>query len=58
MYWLRPWSSKNRRDICDSGFLGIEDAKFLRGVSANYGKNRLRMQNYCGEYLQVMERTG
>ncbi len=45
-------------DICDSGFLGIEDVKFLWEVSARHGKSKLRMQNFCGEYLQVMERTG
>ena len=45
-------------DICDSGFSGIEDAKFLRGVSAKYRKSRLRMRNFCREYLQGIENVG
>jgi len=57
MYRLRSWSSKNRGDICDSGFSGSEDAKFLREVSARCRKSGLRMQNFCGEYPQVIEKA-
>ena len=32
--------------ICDNGFDGIEDAKFLWEVSARHGKSKLRMQNF------------
>ena len=34
------------------------DAKFAKGVSASYGKNRLRMQNFCGKHPQVIENVG
>ena len=44
-------------DICDSGFFEIEDAKFLWGVSARYRKGKLRMQKFCGEYPQVIEKA-
>ena len=44
-------------DICDSGFSRIEDAKFLSEVSASHGKSKLGMQNFDGEYLQVMGRA-
>ena len=44
-------------DICDSGFSRIEDAKFLSEVSASYGKSKLWMHNFAGEYLQVMGRA-
>ena len=57
MYRLRSWSSKNRGDICDSGFSGSEDAKIQLGVSARCRKDRLRMQNFCGRYLQGVERA-
>ena len=33
------------------------DAKFAKGVSASYGKNRLRMQNFCGKHPQVIEKA-
>jgi len=40
MYWLRPWSSKNRGEISAIvDFLG------------------LKMPNFCGKYLQGMERA-
>ena len=58
MYRLRSWSSKNRGDICDSGFSGIEDAKFWLGVSTKYWKSKLRMRNFTGEYLHVIENVG
>ena len=44
--------------ICKSWKEQVEDAKFLRGVSASHGKSRLRMQNFCGEYLQGIENVG
>ena len=44
-------------DICDNRCLGIEDAQFLRGVSARYRKGKLRMRNFCGVYPQVIERA-
>ena len=47
----------NRGDICDSGFSGSEDAKIQLGVSARCRKGRLRMQNFCGRYLQGVERA-
>lgn len=43
--------------ICDNRFSGIEDVQFRWGVSASYGKGKLRMQNFCGMYLQVIERA-
>jgi len=57
MYRLRSWSSKNRGDICDSGFSGSEDAKIQLGVSARCRKGRLRMHIFTGEYLQGVERA-
>jgi len=33
-------------DICDSEFLGIEDAKFVKEVSSNTGKDKMQMQLY------------
>ena len=33
-------------DICDSEFLGIEDAKFVEEVSSNIGKDKMQMQLY------------
>ena len=45
-------------DICDNGFLGIEDAKFLWEVSARHRKSRLQMHNFCGRYLQGLESVG
>jgi len=57
MYRLKSWSSKNRGDICDSGFSGSEDAKIQLGVSARCRKGRLRMQNFCGRCLQGVERA-
>ena len=41
--------------ICDSGFLKIEDVKFLRDVSASYRKGKLRMQNFNEKYPHVIE---
>ena len=35
----------------------VEDAKFLREVSARCRKSGLRMQNSCGEYPQVIEKA-
>ena len=35
----------------------VEDAKFLREVSARCRKSGLRMQNFCGEYPQVIEKA-
>ena len=32
--------------ICKSWKEQVEDAKFLRGVSASHGKSRLRMQKF------------
>ena len=32
-------------DICDSGFSEIEDAEFLREVSASHGKSKSRMHS-------------
>ena len=43
--------------ICDSGFLKIEDAKFLRDVSASYRKGKLRMQNFNEKYPQIQEKA-
>jgi len=45
------------KGICDSGFSGSEDAKIQLGVSARCRKGRLRMQNFCGRYLQGVERA-
>ena len=44
-------------DICDNRFSGIEDVQFRWGVSASYGKGKLKMRNFCGMYLQVIERA-
>ena len=44
--------------ICKSWKEQVEDAKFLRGVSAKYRKSRLRMRNFCREYLQGIENVG
>ena len=33
-------------DICDSEFLGIEDAKFVKEVSSNTRKDKMQMQLY------------
>jgi hypothetical protein len=33
-------------DICDSEFLGIEDAKFVKKVSSNTRKDKMQMQLY------------
>ena len=35
----------------------VEDAHFYWRVSARYRKGRLRMQNFCGRYLQGVERA-
>ena len=43
--------------IYDNRFSGIEDVQFRWGVSASYGKSKLRMQNFRGMYLQVIERA-
>lgn len=41
-------------DICDNGFLGIEDAKFCWEVSASYRKSRLRMHNFNEKHPHVL----
>ena len=46
------------KDICDSGFSEIEDAKFWWRASAKHWKSKLRMRNFTGEHLHVIENVG
>ena len=36
----------------------VEDAQFLRGLSASYRKGKLRMHNFNEEHLHVIENMG
>ena len=45
-------------NICDDRFSGLEDAKFLRELSASYRKSKLRMHNFNEKHPQVIENVG
>lgn len=45
-------------DICDDGFSGIEDARFLREASVSYRRSKLRMHNFNGKHPHIIENVG